>query len=344
MKFLSFFLLLSFFFAACNDSTSEKNMTTADADVKTSCVLSQLAYCSAPGELIEKHLPGWKIVWNPEAVNGNYAFIASNGTTYALAIRGSLLEFSWNAFQNWFYQDLNIAEMKRWAYTNSKDKGEIAQGAYNGWMNLNLMKDKRNGQFLFPFLDSVTKTDTPLLITGHSLGGNLATVYASNVWQHFNTVNSTKAHMNVITFGAPAAGDKLFAADFETKFPNAVRIENTNDIVSKFPCKGKIADLGNLFSSSLAASKITVGYNNLTTSLDKVFDLMNAALVVLAIKNGGNAYTQPIGHLITVPLSGKNQKTNIDDWLKEAAYHHSMEQYAKSLGLPVISCNNKSPE
>ena len=344
MKFLSFLLLPGFFFAACNDSTSEKNITAADADVKTSCVLSQLAYCSSPEELIEKHLPGWKIVWNPEVVNGNYAFIATNGTSYALAIRGSLLEFSWNAFQNWFYQDLNIAEMKRWAYTNSEDKAEISQGAYNGWMNLNLMKDKINGQYLFPFLDSITKSDTPILITGHSLGGNLATVFASYLWQHFKDANTTRTNLNVITFGAPAAGDKLFAADFDTKFPNAVRIENTNDMIPKFPCKGKTADLGNLFSSSLAASKITVGYNNLTMPLNKVFDLMNAALFVISIKNGGAAYTQPKGNLITVSLSGKNQKTEIDDWLKEAAFHHSMQQYAKSLGSPFISCNNKSPE
>ena len=69
---------------------------------------------------------------------------------------------------------------------------------------------------------------------------------------------------------------------------------------------------------------------------------MNAALVVIAIKNGGAAYTQPNGKLITVALSGKNKGTEIDDWLKEAAYHHSMEQYAKSLGSQVISCDYKT--
>lgn len=100
-----------------------------------------------------------------------------------------------------------------------------------------------------------------------------------------------------------------------------------------------MAELGNLFSPSPAASKISVGYKNLTTTLDKVFRMMNASLFIITIKNGGSAYAQPSGTLITIPLSGKNQKNEIDDWLKEAGFQHNMTEYARNLEVTTVNCH-----
>jgi hypothetical protein len=333
--------VLLIIFLGCNQTESKKPIPAQPYSEKTACLFSQIAYCTDPQKELSQYLTGWKIVWNPEAVNGNYAFVATNDTTYAIAIRGSLIEFTWEAFENWIYQDLNVASQQDWKFTNDKSKAKIAQGAYNAWENMNKMKDKISGKTLQEFLKNKTDSATPILITGHSLGGNLATVYASWLWQNFKNSGSERKKINVITFAAPAAGDKYFAQDFNTKFPNSIRFENTNDIVPKFPNTETITKLGDLYSPSPSAEKITVGFNSMTVSLKKTFSLISTAMKLLEWTKGNSAYlqTNSDGNLITVSLSGKNSSDDINGWLAEAGYQHSVAQYATQLKLPVVVCN-----
>lgn len=206
---------------------------------------------------------------------------------------------------------------------------------------MNNMVDKITGKTLFSFLDNETKDNTSILVTGHSLGGNLATVYASYLWQHFKTTGHPKNNINVITFAAPAAGNVSFANDFNKKFPNSIRYENSNDIVPKFPCTSPVSGLSDLYSSSPAASKITVGYKNVTMQLNEVFGLLSTALRILEFTNGNAAYTQTNGNgsLFTFNLSGKNTGNDITNWLSEAGYQHGMARYAEQLDVPTVECN-----
>src|SRR5215831_15564319 len=96
------------------DSVAVKNISSVQA-----CILSELAYCKEPQKEIAQYMPGWKIVWDPLPVGGNYAFVATDGNVFALAIRGSLIQFSWDAFDNWINNDLNIAYQKDWPYANT---------------------------------------------------------------------------------------------------------------------------------------------------------------------------------------------------------------------------------
>ena len=331
---------------ACNQKGSKQAGTTGqeqdssrqkNASIRTACALSEIVYCNDPSMRLDKYMPGWKIVWDPEAIDGNYAFIATDGTSYALAIRGSLIEFSWAAFDNWIYNDLNVASQKDWDHTNNISGARISEGTYEGWQNLNKLKDKRTGKSLISFLQTNAADKKPLLITGHSLGGNLATVYASYLWKMTNN------DINVITFAAPAAGNRAFADDFNTKFPNSLRIENTNDIVPKFPVSEKVAGLGSLYSLAPAASQIDVGYKNVTVKLDKVFKTLSTALELLRITNGISPYVQTngVGNLVTIKLSGNNRKNEALDWFAEAGYQHGVERYAAALGAPVINCDAK---
>ena len=318
------------------DSVDVKNISTIQA-----CILSELAYCKEPEKQIGQYMPGWNIVWDPLPVGGNYAFVATDGNVYALAIRGSLIQFSWDAFDNWIYNDLNIAYQKDWPYTNNVSGARISQGAYAGWENLNRMTDKKTRKSLWSFLQANVSDKKPLTITGHSLGGNLASVYASRLWKRFKDAGHQKDNINVITFAAPAAGNESFANDFNTKFPNSLRIENINDIVPKFPVSGKVSDLGSLYAAAPSAAEITIGYNNANVKLSSVFITMSAALDLLRITNGISPYVQTngLGDLITIKLSGKNSKNEIMDWFAEAAYQHSMECYAQQVGAPVIKCD-----
>lgn len=338
MKYSLLFLFAILFITSCTNNTKEHPETKPPATAVTACTLSEISYCSQPQDSLSKYLPGWTIVWNPASVNGNYAFVATDGYNYAIAIRGSVMDFNRDALNNWIYQDLHVAVQKKWPYTDSVSGAKISEGTYDGWENLTAMKDIKTGQSLERFLDSTTTTATPILITGHSLGGNLATVYASWLYTHFETASKLNEHINVITFAAPAAGNKNFAQDFDKKFPQSVRFENANDIVPKFPVADKIETLGKLYDSIPAAAKIEVGYNSATIPLSSVFDFISIAVKGIELVNGFSTYTQTNGNgrVINIPLSGKNNSHDISSWFAEAGYHHSIEQYAAFIGAPVI--------
>ena len=307
---------------------------------KNACLLSQISYCKNVTTALDTYLKGWKLIWEGNEREGNYAFVTSNGREYALVIRGSLINFTWGAFQNWIYQDLHVVSQKKWEYTNDSSAAKLSQGTYDAWQNLCKMADKKTGQLLLPFLKTKLKDDLPLLITGHSLGGNLATVYASYLWQEFKKISPKSSHFNVITFAAPAAGNAAFANDFNKKFPASIRVENSNDIVPKFPSASGISSLGNLFNDSLSADKIQVGYKSLTVSLSTVFSLLKTTMTVLEFTSGLSTYMQTNGNgkTISIPLSRKNSGNDIINWFAEAGYQHSIAQYAKEEGVAVVDC------
>ena len=341
----SFLFIILIITLACNQQNKKEKdnaTTTAESALteQSACLFSQIAYCTDIQPTLNKYMPGWKPIWEATELGGNHAFVATDGKEYALAIRGSLINFSWAAFQNWIYQDLHVTSQEKWAFTDDSSNAKLSQGSYDGWQNLSKMTDKRTGQLLLPFLEKELKEGSRLLITGHSLGGNLATVYASYLWQAFKKNNRTGPIINVITFAAPAAGNKAFANDFDKKFPGSLRVENENDIVPKFPCASKISALGKLYTDSLSAGTIMVGYKSLTVSLSKVFLLLNTALTLLEFTGGVSAYlqTNTSGKQILVPLSGKNTGNDIISWLSEAGYQHSIAQYAVYEKVPVVEC------
>ena len=286
-------------------------------------------------------MPGQKLVWDGKEIEGNKAIVVHDGNTYTIGIRGSLMDFSWAAVQNWIYQDLNVVSLERWTYTNEGSNAKVGLGSYHGFRNLEKMVDTKTGQTLFAFLENKTATETPILITGHSLGGNLATLVGSWLWQEFKNNGHPRNAINVITFAAPAAGSSSFADDFDKKFPNAMRFENKFDIVPKFPCSTAVAALGNLFDTTLDASKINVGYKNISTSLDKVFGSLSAALMILEFTNGIADFKQPCGNgkQIVAKLSTQAKGHDISSWLNEAGYQHRIARYAEQMNVPIIACS-----
>ncbi|MDP4262863.1 MAG: lipase family protein [Bacteroidota bacterium] len=338
------FLLFSFLFS-CNQQDNKKTAPGETILAKpaftdtTACMFSEIAYCRDPQAQLTKYLPGWKVIWNPLPVGGNYAFVATDSTTYVLAVRGSLISFTEDAFYNWIYHDLNVMTQDAWPYSNV-EKARISQGSYIGWQNLEKMRDRVSGKSLWAFLSEKVVGPNPLILTGHSLGGNLATVYASYLWSKFDKSGHPKNNINVITFAAPAPGNKSFADDFNTKFPSSLRIENRNDIVPKFPCSDKISKLADLYSPAPSSSDISVGYNNITTKLSNVFTLISSSLAILEVQSNFSGYTHTNGDgkLITIALSGKDTANTPAAWFAEAGYQHSMAQYATFFNAPVIVC------
>lgn len=339
MRAASLVFLWSLFLFACQQPGSagrESNKPTPFTPAMA-CTLSEITYCPTPEDSIARYLPDWKIIWSPPSVRGNYAFIATDGNNYAVAVRGSLLSFTWDAFNNWIYQDMNVATQENWPYTDTAVKAKISSGAYSGWQNMMALKDTIAHKTMRQVLDSVITPTTPLYFTGHSLGGNLATVFASWFYNDLKKMNHTAGPMNVITFAAPAAGNTAFATDFNRKFPAALRYENKNDMVPKFPLADEVGNLGRLFDKGPSAGDIMVGYKSATVSLSTVFTTMQYAIKGLEIFTI-SAYRQPCGGgtQLDVPLSGKNNGKDAAAWFAEAGYQHSVEQYARAVGAPVI--------
>jgi triacylglycerol lipase len=340
MRSLLILVTLVSLLVSCKNAAKKERPASKIFDAKTACLLSQAAYCNDEQDALNRYMPGWQVTWASTELGGNHCLVATDGITYGIAIRGSLIEFSWAAFQNWIYQDLNIVSIKSWEFTSDSSNAKIGEGSWDGWQNLMKMTDKKTGITLLAYLEKNTGRDTPLLITGHSLGGNLATVYASWLSQHFSNNKQPRDSINVITFAAPAAGNDLFARDFDKKFSRSLRYENSNDIVPKFPCSNRITALADLYTKTPLASEITVGYKNMTVSLSRVFSLLNIGLGIVEFTNGNSAYMQTNGDgtVINVPLSGANKSNTIESWLREAGYHHGIARYAAALNVPVVEC------
>lgn len=303
---------------------------------QTACVLAELAYCDTAHQLTGKYLPGWTVVWDGRDTGGNYAFVAHDGYNYAVAIRGSLMSFTEDALNNWLYQDMNVLHQKDWNYTDSVTGAVVSRGVYDGWRNLDNMREKTKGSLLTDFLLTLDPGKTPVHFSGHSLGGNIATVYASYMHNRYKEKQKNTLLMNVITFAAPAAGNAAFAADFNKKFPHSIRIENEHDIVPKFPCRNKIDELGSLFSKGPSAKEVSVSYRGISVSLADAFSLMSKALFLLKITGSDYEQTNGNGKRISIPLSGKNTGHDIGAWFDEAGYQHALIQYARFLNAPVV--------
>lgn len=339
-------LLISFiiFIPWLSCASTPGNRAANDQDnpaisVTTACILAQISYCNDPQKQLSQYLPGWKIAWYPRPVNGNHAWVATDGSQYAVAIRGTLMEFSADAFNNWIYQDLNIVQQIKWPFSGGAD-ARVSLGSYRGWENLCRMKDTLTGTDLLTFLLENGSAKKPVVFTGHSLGGNLSTVYATYLAAGLKKKQRGFSHINVISFASPSAGNEAFANDFNAMFPQSKRVENSGDIVCKFPCSSRVTALGSLYTPTLDASRIEVGYQNMTVSLITLFNTLGTAISLLEWKNGLPGFTQTNGEgtLINIKPSGNNKTNDIAAWLAEARYQHGIAQYATELGAPVIDC------
>jgi len=69
-----------------------------------------------------------------------------------------------------------------------------------------------------------------VIVTGHSLGGALATLCAVDIQYNFSNVA-----INIYTFGAPRVGNDGFRESFNRRVPNSYRFVYGMDMVSALP-------------------------------------------------------------------------------------------------------------
>jgi len=182
--------------------------------------LAAIAYCVSneiENDLMQ-YCPNWTAAWlPPKEVNGNYAYIAYNekANQYCVAVRGSVLSFNWESFQDWFEQDFDVMFQHPWNYPPGSNV-YISAGADKGLNNVShlvaMVNDKPYTMLQF-LLKVLPEKNASLAVVGHSLGGALATVTAPWLRYQIQTAGQKLPGMSVVTFAAPSVGNQNFAND-----------------------------------------------------------------------------------------------------------------------------------
>jgi Lipase (class 3) len=333
IKFLHIACIICIVFALpfCNKKEKVSFITAKDA-----VTFNQLIYKDSLKENLAKVSPNYSIAWQPTEVNGNYAVVVKNKQTtqYALIIRGSLIEFSEKGFHNFIIQDFNIFTFKDWAHTDTVKNAAISNGSYIAFENLQQLKDSSTKLSLEEFLKNELPENASLIITGHSLGGNMAQTYASYIWQKLS--KTQRSNTNIISFGATAVGNKYFVQDLEEKFPQGERYEIEKDIAPKFP---SVTKLGNI--ASILGIDSALGINkNEEGSISKAINIVSAIAENFNIIGEQNTFEQSMKHqkIITDKIIQDEIKNEIGivNIINEAYFFHKIDQYAKHFGAEEI--------
>lgn len=323
------------------------NFSAQPADASTAVWLCFVTYSTNPVNEIGQYLPGWQIVWNGvQTFDGNYAFIASDATgeNFALTIRGSLppkdIFSNWDVFANWILEDLNVVTQSKWPYTSpTVSDAVVSSGAYLAFTNMECMKDSLgSGLSILQFLQQhVINAGKKLLITGHSLGGNMANVYASYLVQQISVTGYVASKLSLFTFAAPASGNSSFVQDLDDKLPNAWHYQNANDIIPNCPVAARIILTGLLYTPQPAAYKISVTFKGLTVTLQEAFLMLGGIFLLYDYQQENNHYV-----IFGTDLYPEYEDNTPEDWFAQAGAQHALSNYAGFLGidLPVITTNS----
>lgn len=329
-----FFIVL---IASCKGNKKTENEVPTFLSAKEAIQLNQLIYKDSSREVFAKYAPAYEVVFIPKPVNGNYAIIAKKKTTgqYALVIRGSIIEFSNEGFQNFILQDFNIFKIRAWNYTDTVKEAYVSNGAWIGFQNLLLLRDIQTGLNIKEFIEQKVAATASVVITGHSLGGNLAYPLAGYLKKELPA--EKKEHLQLITFGAPAAGNAAFVQDMEEKFPTAERYTGSKDIAAMFP---DVASIGKLAKVIGLDSVLQLGKMNIYgVDADNLVSITNLILEKTNVINKTNKYVQSEKHLRQLPekeLPYSTTPLSIEEIFNKAYQFHKVDMYAELFGIGAL--------
>ncbi|KAF6989908.1 hypothetical protein CFC21_007185 [Triticum aestivum] len=148
-----------------------------------------------------------------------YVGFASDMNAVVVAFRGT----QENSIQNWI-EDLFWKQLD-FDYPGMTE-AKVHSGFYSAYHNTTLRDGVING---------IQKTreaygNIPIMVTGHSMGGAMASFCALDL-----IVNYGLKDVTLLTFGQPRIGNAVFATHFKKYLPNAIRVTNAHDIVPHLP-------------------------------------------------------------------------------------------------------------
>ena len=144
-------------------------------------------------------------------------FAIASKAANIIAFRGTQTQLEW-------WRNLQATQKKYFDPTTGKQYGKVHQGY------LKIVRDEIGSKLI----DTVRQLDTtiPCYITGHSLGGAVATLSAMEIALQ---VPEIREQIQLYTYAAPRIGDRTFAQEHSKLIPNSYRIVNLSDSVPLVP-------------------------------------------------------------------------------------------------------------
>ncbi len=313
---ISFLLLLAL---GCKQKPFEPQFTN-DTILANAC---KYIYQDSSSNKIKSYIPSIDVAFAPQAVNGNFAFVLKEKETkrYMLVIRGTLLRLDKEGFFN-IFQDANVVNMKNLPDDTTQNT-KVSSGTYEGFSNVLKLYDEKQGINLSKFIDSIyNDKESTLVITGHSLGGNIANLLAL----HFSKTWGSR--MNLVTFGAPATGNDSFVAKLEAAYPNGKRYVFDNDIATYYPDLKlfwkQAATIG--ISKESIAKQLNIEQNS---NYKLLLSIGMEALDLLANEIPEGVYKQSELHKKVLVYTGTTS-TSADPFLRAYDFH-AIDNYIKYL-------------
>jgi len=332
MKTRKLFLLFAPLLLAMACNTKAKKQGPASfLTAKEAVLLNQLVYKPALKDSLAKYAPQFEVVYLPQSINGNFAFITKkkDSLQYALVIRGSMIEFSNDGFQNFILQDFNIFNQKKWDYADTVKEARLSRGTWLGLQNLLQLKEGPTGLSLPDFITQKIPEGSSLLITGHSLGGNLAYPMAGYLKKELQ--GPIKQNLQLVTFGATAAGNAAFVQDMEEKFPEAERYVIDKDIAPAFPDNTRVGEI----AKNIGLDK-ALHIKELSLDAGDLLNIAGQFLEKVNVINVSNKYVQSQKHLRVLKSNdppAASTALSVDALFGRAYQFHTVEAYAELLGV-----------
>lgn len=310
-------------------------------------------------------LVSWSIVWGPVSytVPGavypeNLMYVVklestSTETQYAVAIRGT----NGKVLLDWLLEDFDIIQMIPWSSfaPNAPGTGNISESTSIGLTILLNMLDPITFQTLVEFLKSEMLSAGPLpvnpislCVTGHSLGGTLASALALYLRDNQQPWDpASKATVTTIHFAAPTAGDSDFANHFDATFtytgqcPLPLWVDPNVVVTSKSfaDCVRNQYDIARLVWNTADMNQIEQLYSG-ESGINAPFGTSEIITAITsATTNNGYTQVQLYQTLLSGALIPSDQlPPGVKPWIAEAEAQHTL--YASLLqvtGLPSTS-------
>lgn len=270
----------------------------------------------------------WRCLWGPAQNDddANLVFVAGyfpdpNAAPESIfvTIRGTDVDIDdiWGILWQ-IREDLDAGDPQPmpWALN---DPARVASGTLDGLTTVQGLADftqppekETLTQFLTTFLSNPANANVTTVVTGHSLGGCLATIVA--MWIRTLPLPNYRGTIQPITFAAPTAGNGNFAKYYNELFPSARRFQNSLDVIPLL-----YYDLG----------AIDGIYGGLLPAPDYV----RAGVALMEEEAGGAGYTQPAQGQQILPGT---QLASDTEWSTQAFHQHHLATYLAILtGTPV---------